>query len=160
MPKTAQSQENEEDLKLKIMNNCFLSLGSNQKSPERQLRLAIREISFLPKTRLIQSSSFYWTKAWGVTAQQDFCNAVVCISTTLTPLHLLDHCQNIENKLGRIRRKKWAPRIIDIDILVYKDYIINHPRLKLPHPFMLQRDFVLTPLEELGYRPSCIPLRR
>lgn len=132
------------------MNVCYLGLGSNQKFPERQLRQAIGSLKALPTTSVIKSSSFYWTKAWGMQAQQDFCNAVLAIQTRLSPLSLLKHCQKIENTQGRIRRTPWGPRTLDIDILLYGNRHINTDKLTIPHRYMLEREFVLIPLNEIN----------
>lgn len=132
------------------MNLCYLGLGSNQKFPERQLRQAISSIKNIPSTFLIKVSSLYWTSAWGVRAQQDFCNAIVEITTLLPPLLLLTYCKKIENKQGRIRKKRWGPRTLDIDIILYGNRNINSKKLTIPHPFMHSRDFVLRPLLEIN----------
>ncbi len=131
------------------MNQVFLGLGYNQKYPLRQLRQAIHSIKSLPRTSVIKCSSFYWTKAWGLQTQQDFCNIVIEITTVLPPLKLLKLCQRIEKKQGRIRKRHWGPRTLDIDILLYKDRTIKSKLLTVPHPFMLTRDFVLDPLSEI-----------
>ncbi|KTD75059.1 2-amino-4-hydroxy-6-hydroxymethyldihydropteridine diphosphokinase [Legionella waltersii] len=131
------------------MNTSYLSLGSNQKFPERQLRSAIKALKKLPRTNVIKISSLYWTKPWGLTVQQDFCNAVVKLTTTLDPLSLLKHCQLIEIKLGRIRKRRWGPRVIDIDIILFENVLINTEKLTIPHPLFKLRDFVLMPLEEI-----------
>lgn len=131
------------------MNRCYLSLGSNQKGPERQIRSAIKALKNLPFTQVIKVSSLYWTKAWGLEVQQDFCNAVVQISTLLTPHFLLRKCQQIEKKQGRIRKKHWGPRSIDIDIILYSNRVINTPKLTVPHPFFKDREFVIKPLLEI-----------
>lgn len=131
------------------MNICYLSLGSNQKSPERQVRQAINAIKCMPQTSMIRASKLYWTKAWGNHTQQDFCNAVVKISTCLSPFSLLKYCQNIEFRQGRVRKKHWGPRSLDIDIILYGERSINSPKLIIPHPYFLERDFVLTPLVEV-----------
>lgn len=132
------------------MNVCYLGLGSNQKNPERQLRKAIQSIKALRFTAVIKSSSFYWSKAWGLKSQQDFCNAVIKISTLLSPLQLLNACQKIEKKQGRIRKKRWGPRIIDIDILYYGNRVMQLNKLIIPHPYIQCRDFVLIPLKEIN----------
>ena len=131
------------------MNVCYLSLGSNQKHPERQVRIAIKSIKALPKTFVTKISKLYKTKAWGLQAQQCFCNAVVKIHTDLSPLLLLDYCQHIEKEQGRVRKKHWGPRVIDIDIILYGEKIIHNDRLIIPHPYFKQRDFVLLPLLEI-----------
>ncbi|WP_133135120.1 2-amino-4-hydroxy-6-hydroxymethyldihydropteridine diphosphokinase [Legionella rowbothamii] len=132
------------------MNICYLGLGSNQKSPERQLRRAIQAIRALSSTSLTKVSSFHWTKAWGLQGQQDFCNAVVEIRTTLAPLQLLKACQYLEKRQGRVRKKRWGPRVIDIDILTYGNKTIHINNLTIPHPYIASRDFVLQPLSEVG----------
>lgn len=131
------------------MNRCYLSLGSNQKAPERQIRNAINAIKKLPGTSIHKVSDLYWTKAWGVQTQQDFCNNVVAINTLLKPDLLLKHCQNIEQKQGRVRKKRWGPRTLDIDIIFYGNRVIKKKQLTVPHPFFLSRDFVVNPLKEL-----------
>ncbi|KTD11136.1 2-amino-4-hydroxy-6- hydroxymethyldihydropteridine pyrophosphokinase [Legionella gratiana] len=132
------------------MNICYLGLGSNQKSPERQLRKAIQSIKTLRLTAVTKISSFYWSKAWGLKSQQNFCNAVIEISTLLSPLQLLNACQKIEKKQGRIRKKRWGPRVIDIDILYYENRVIQSKKLMIPHPYIQLRDFVLIPLNEIN----------
>lgn len=131
------------------MNQVFLSLGSNQKHPLRQLRRAINALKALPHTYILKCSSFYWTKAWGVQAQQDFCNSVIEINTLLPPRILLKHCQEIEKKQGRVRKKRWGPRTLDIDILMYEKQALKSKILTIPHPQMHKRDFVLVPLSEI-----------
>ncbi|KTD55835.1 2-amino-4-hydroxy-6- hydroxymethyldihydropteridine pyrophosphokinase [Legionella santicrucis] len=132
------------------MNICYLGLGSNQKSPERQLCKAIQSIRTLRLTAVTKISSFYWSKAWGLKSQQNFCNAVIEINTRLSPLQLLSACQQIEEKQGRVRKKRWGPRIIDIDILYYEKRVIQSKKLIIPHPYIQLRDFVLIPLKEIN----------
>jgi 2-amino-4-hydroxy-6-hydroxymethyldihydropteridine diphosphokinase len=132
------------------MTICYLGLGSNQKSPERQLRNAIYALRALEFTAVTKVSSFYWTKAWGYRNQQNFCNAVVEINTRLSPTQLLAACQNVESYLGRVRKKRWGPRVIDVDILLYGNKKIHKKNLIIPHPHILSRDFVLLPLKEIN----------
>ena len=132
------------------MNRCYLSLGSNQKFPERQIRLAISALKKIPSTSVTKVSSLYWNKAWGLQTQQDFCNVVVELSTILSPHKLLDFCQRIERKQGRIRRKQWGPRVLDIDIIFYGTRKINTARLNIPHPYFSVRDFVVKPLLQIN----------
>lgn len=131
------------------MNKCFLSLGSNQKSPERQIRQAIKELREIPHSSILKCSALYRTKAWGLTAQQDFCNVVVSISTTLDPSLLLKWCHAIENRHRRVRLKRWGPRTLDIDIILYGNRAMHTNILTIPHPHYLSRDFVLQPLLEI-----------
>lgn len=132
------------------MNVCYLSLGSNQKSPERQIRQAIKDLKIIPDTSILNSSNLYWTKAWGFQNQQNFCNAVVEIITFLTPALLLKWCQKIENNHGRIRKRRWGPRTLDIDIILYGERTIKTKNLTIPHPHFLSRDFLLKPLLEIN----------
>ncbi|RUR12222.1 2-amino-4-hydroxy-6-hydroxymethyldihydropteridine diphosphokinase [Legionella sp. km772] len=131
------------------MNICYLSLGSNQKSPERQIRAALNNIKKIPRTILTKISPLDWNKAWGVPTQQDFCNVLVEIRTNLNPFLLLKHCQKIERKQGRVRKKHWGPRTLDIDIIVYNTRTINNPSLTIPHPYYQDRNFVMQPLQLL-----------
>jgi 2-amino-4-hydroxy-6-hydroxymethyldihydropteridine diphosphokinase len=119
------------------MNRCYLSLGSNQKVPERQIRLAISTLKKIPSTSVTKVSSLYWNKAWGLQTQQDFCNAVVEVSTTLSPDKLLDFCH-------------WGPRTLDIDIIFYGLRTIKTARLTIPHPYYSVRDFVTKPLLQIN----------
>lgn len=132
------------------MNKCYLALGSNQKNPERQLRNAMVAIKRIPQTYLKKRSSLYWTAAWGLQAQQDYCNAVVEIETRLSPQELLGFCQKIEQTQGRVRRKRWGPRVLDIDIILYGARQIKSKNLCIPHPYFMERDFVLNPLCEIN----------
>ncbi|MGQ3887759.1 2-amino-4-hydroxy-6-hydroxymethyldihydropteridine diphosphokinase [Legionella sp. CNM-1927-20] len=129
---------------------CYLALGSNLNSPERQLRLAIKHLQALPHSYVIRVAPFYVNKAWGRKSQPNFCNTVVALLTTLPPEKLLIACQTIECKQGRVRRVKWGARTIDIDILLYGKQTIKKPFLMIPHPQLLYRDFVLNPLLKIA----------
>jgi 2-amino-4-hydroxy-6-hydroxymethyldihydropteridine diphosphokinase len=101
--------------------------------------------------RVLKSSSIYKTSAWGNTNQSDFFNQVILIETKLLSVGLLDEVISIEKKLGRTRgEEKWMPRTIDIDILFYNDEVIDSPALKVPHPHITERKFVLVPLNEIA----------
>jgi 2-amino-4-hydroxy-6-hydroxymethyldihydropteridine diphosphokinase len=100
---------------------------------------------------VLQSSSVYETEPWGFTAKGEFLNLVVKIQTELDPKNLLDKILNIEKLLGRVRKKKrYSSRVIDIDILLYDDIIFHEPDLKIPHPLMHERKFVLVPICEIA----------
>lgn len=99
-----------------------------------------------------RQSSLYETKPWGFESPNDFINAAVCVSTELTPHQLLDELQKIEMEMGRTLKSfdgVYCDRIIDIDILTYNDIKVDDPDLKIPHPLMHERDFVMTPLKEI-----------
>jgi len=120
------------------LKNVFIGLGSNSGDKKANLTGAINKIS-----------SFYITKPWGNTNQEDFFNQVIEITTDLSAGELLYKLQEIEIKMGRQRKEKWGPRIIDLDILMYGDEVIDSPELKIPHPYMKERSFVLVPLQEI-----------
>ncbi len=128
---------------------CYLGLGSNLKYPKRQLQHAIASLRKLPRSIMTGISNIYVNPPMGVKAQPMFYNQVMQINTSLPPLQLLKHCKQIEQDQGRVYRKKWGSRTIDIDILLYGDRIIKTRQLTIPHPELLNRDFVLIPLLEL-----------
>ena len=132
------------------MTLCFLGLGSNLRSPKRQLRQAIRLLYQLPRSVITRISSLYFSQPCGIRAQPPFCNMVVAIHTALPPEQLLKYCQGIEHKLHRIRKKRFGARTVDIDLLLYGDKVIHNHLLIVPHPHMLKRDFVLVPLLEIS----------
>ena len=137
---------------------AYLALGSNLQQPQQQVTRAIRSISHLRDSQLVQVSSLYRSAALGYADQPDFINAVVSIDTQLDPHTLLTELMAIEHAAGRIRSFRNAPRVIDLDILLYNQLIQNDERLTLPHPRMHERAFVLTPLLEIApdiYIPGC-----
>ena len=95
-------------------------------------------------------SSVYESSPVGVTAQPDFLNLVAQVKTTYAPQELLAECLRIEADLGRVRRERWGPRTIDIDLLLYGDLRIDDESLMVPHPRIRERSFVLTPLAEIA----------
>ena len=125
----------------------YLGLGANLGEREKTLRRAIERVKKIPAVKLLRVSSFYETEPWGVVGQPHYLNAAIKISTTLEPLDLLDALQKIEADLGRIRRRRWEARIIDIDILYGAK--ISCERLTVPHKFLFERDFALVPLSEI-----------
>lgn len=133
---------------------CYLSLGANLGARAQALREALRRLAQLPGTRLVRASSFYETAPWGKTDQPPFLNGAACLATHLAPEALLAACQEIERALGRVRHEHWGARTLDID-LVYgvrggQVVRVATPRLTLPHPYLLERAFVLVPLAEIA----------
>ncbi len=123
----------------------LISLGSNKGDRKKFLLKSLDSIERLENTRIIRTSQIHSYEAWGP-AIATFLNMVAVIETSLNPITLLKQLQDIEILLfGRERPYKWGPRTIDIDILLIEDYIIVHPELIVPHPFMTQRRFVLEP---------------
>ncbi len=131
------------------MNTAYLLTGGNIGDRQHHLGLAAKLIHERAGT-ISQSSSLYETGAWGMKDQPSFLNQVLRIETALSPLDLLRSTLLIEEELGRIRKEKMGPRIIDIDILFYNNDIIALPQLDIPHPQIIYRRFVLTPMQEIA----------
>ena len=131
--------------------HAWLGLGSNLQQPVAQLRHALSRLGEAEGLEVLRVSSFYRTPPWGDEQQDDFINAVVEIKTSLDPIPLLRLLQSIENLMGRQRSgRRWGPRLIDIDLLLYGDQQYHSADLEVPHPRMHERAFVLIPLSELA----------
>lgn len=128
---------------------AYIGLGSNLDEPIQQLSTALQELNQLANCQLIAQSSLYSSKPVGPQDQPDFVNAVAKLKTNLEPLALLDELQALEQSHRRIRERHWGPRTLDLDLLLYDDDFITHPRLKVPHLHMHERGFVLLPLSEI-----------
>lgn len=128
---------------------AFIGLGANLGNAEQTLRDAAQAIGELPETRVIRRSSLYRTAPQQATGP-DFVNAVLCVDTALAAPTLLDGLQMLENRFGRERPYRNAPRTLDLDLLLYGGGRILSPRLSIPHPRMAQRAFVLVPLAEIA----------
>lgn len=129
---------------------AWLGLGSNLQQPLGQLKCALTRLELADGIEILKTSSLYRTPPWGDEGQDDFINAVVKIETELEPLPLLRVLQSIETSMGRQRSgRRWGPRIIDIDLLLFADQQVQTEELELPHPRMHERAFVLVPLCEL-----------
>ncbi|MCD6068243.1 MAG: 2-amino-4-hydroxy-6-hydroxymethyldihydropteridine pyrophosphokinae [Bacteroidetes bacterium] len=131
------------------MNRVYLCLGGNLGNREANLAKACVEIE-KRIGKLTQHSSLYETASWGKEDQPDYLNQALEVSTDLDPLQLLGQCMRIEQELGRTRDVKWESRLLDIDILFYGSQIVELQELKIPHPFMQERLFVLEPLHEIA----------
>lgn len=131
------------------MPDVFIGLGSNLGEREKNCEEAIRLIGESGIT-VISRSSMYETEPWGVKDQPMFINMVICVRTEREPSELLRELKVVEKKMGRNETKKWGPRIIDLDILLYDDITVDEPDLKIPHPYMFDRDFVMKPLSEIA----------
>lgn len=132
------------------MTLCYLGLGSNLRSPERQLRRATLLLNKLPRSVVVAASKIHSSKPCGPRSQPPYCNMVISIHTSLSAQQLLTYCQRIEDKHQRLRKKRWGARTLDIDLLLYGHYSINSHNLVVPHPEMINRDFVLVPLLEIS----------
>lgn len=131
--------------------HALIGLGSNLGDPVRELELALAELGRLRGTRLLARSRLYRTPPWGLAGQPDFVNAVAEVETSLGPRELLEGLLGIERARGRRREgPRWGPRVLDLDLLAYGSVRLDEPGLRLPHPRLAARAFVLLPLAELG----------
>ena len=127
--------------------DAYIALGSNMGDREMNLLRSVAEIGKFPESKVTGLSPFYETSPVGVTDQPAFINAVLRLSTRLSPLELLHRLQHIENDVfKRARSLRWGPRTIDLDLLLYGDEMIRSDELTVPHPRMTERRFVLQPL--------------
>ena len=133
-----------------IFVRAWLGLGANLQQPLEQLKLALDRLNQSSAVKLVEVSPYYETPPWGDEQQNNFINAVAHIETSLEPLQLLHFLQSIENEMGRSRDgRRWGPRLIDIDLLLFDGYSCKSAELELPHPRMHERAFVLLPLSDL-----------
>ena len=132
-----------------FFHTAYVALGSNLGDKEANLRKAL-ELLQERGVEVVKTSSFICTEPYGVTDQPQFLNGVCEVRTSLEPLELLHTLLDIEQKMGRVRLRHWGERNIDLDLLLYEDVVIDTPELKLPHPDMQNRDFVLLPLAEIA----------
>lgn len=129
--------------------NAFLGLGSNLGDKKEYLDMAIEALIAHDHVVLKEQSKYIETEPYGVTDQPEFLNAVVKIETYLSPFELLELCQSLEEKAGRKRLRKWGERTLDVDILLYGNQVLYTEALKIPHPELHKRSFVLEPLCEI-----------
>ncbi len=133
------------------MHKVYFSLGSNLGDKEGNIREAIKKMEKLIGA-VEHQSAFYVTQPWGFLSEHSFVNAAACCLTPLKPREVLQLTQQIERELGRKHKSHdgiYHDRLIDIDILLYDDLKVDEPDLKIPHPLMCERDFVMKPLSEI-----------
>lgn len=128
----------------------YIGLGSNLDNPLQHIQTAIHDLRSVEGIRVVAVSSLYQSPPMGPPDQPDYVNAVMSLETALTPHQLLDLLQSIEQLHGRERKRHWGERTLDLDILLYGEQTLNDDRLKIPHPGMLERAFVLYPLAEIA----------
>ncbi|MFQ3211128.1 MAG: 2-amino-4-hydroxy-6-hydroxymethyldihydropteridine diphosphokinase [Oceanospirillaceae bacterium] len=131
------------------MVNAYIGLGSNLDNPIGHVKQALEDLKQLPQSQLLLASKLYLSKPVGPQDQDNFVNAVALIITELEPLSLLDELQTIEQQHQRVRERHWGPRTLDLDLLLFGEQSIQHPRLTVPHAQLSRRDFVVGPLLEL-----------
>jgi 2-amino-4-hydroxy-6-hydroxymethyldihydropteridine diphosphokinase len=130
---------------------AYIGVGSNLDDPRKQVIQAFTELATLPTTRVILTSPIYISRPFGPVSQGDFANAVVGVLTQLEPRALLAGLRALEAARGRPeQRERWGPRIIDLDVLVYGRERLADPELTLPHPGIVERNFVLYPLADIA----------
>ncbi|MCB0640504.1 MAG: 2-amino-4-hydroxy-6-hydroxymethyldihydropteridine diphosphokinase [Phaeodactylibacter sp.] len=129
--------------------HIYIGLGSNLQDRIGQLARAVKAI----ETQIgpvLERSSIYESEAWGLEAQDNFMNAAIEVRSALDPRAILDRLLAIELQMGRRRKEKWGPRLIDLDLLFYQDRIIQEADLVVPHPQLHLRNFVLIPMLEIA----------
>jgi len=129
-------------------NKVYIGIGTNVGDRGQNIENALAEIA--KTVSIVKKSSIHETKPIDYEDQDDFYNMVIEINTDIPPIDLIIKLQEIEHRMGRVRNIKNGPRIIDLDILTYGDEVINEPNLTIPHPRMLERDFVMKPLKEIS----------
>ncbi len=127
----------------------FIALGSNI-APQQCIRQGLRALSRLIMSRLGAVSSWYLTRPWGLETQPEFINLVAEVWTGLSAKRLVAELRAIEDRLGRVRTQPNGPRTLDLDLLLYGEEIIDGPDLRVPHPGLVVRDFMLLPLIEIA----------
>jgi 2-amino-4-hydroxy-6-hydroxymethyldihydropteridine diphosphokinase len=130
---------------------AYIGVGSNLQDPKSQVQGAFAKLAALARTRVVLSSPLYSSRPFGPVVQPDFINAVVGVLTQLDAPTLLARLRAIEAESGRPgERQKWGPRVIDLDLLIYGREQRSEPDLTLPHPGIVERNFVLYPLADIA----------
>ena len=129
---------------------AYIGIGSNLGNPEENCTKAIEKISSIKDIKIISKSSFYQTEPIGGVQQDWFVNSAIEIETDLSPENLLSVLLSLELAMGRTRKEKWGPRLIDLDLLFYGNLVLDNKDLTLPHPEIQNRKFVLIPMSEIA----------
>lgn len=132
------------------VHDVLLGLGGNLEDPPASMSAALHLLQADDAIDVISVSRLYRTPPWGNTDQNWFFNCCALARTTLDPHELLDACLSAERQLKRVRRERWGPRIIDIDVLTFGDRNVHEDGLRIPHPHMHERAFVLLPLLDIA----------
>jgi 2-amino-4-hydroxy-6-hydroxymethyldihydropteridine diphosphokinase len=131
------------------VNQVAIALGSNLGNSLQLLKDALDTLAAMPHFTLLQSSRVYRTVAVGP-PQPDYLNASAILATEFSPHRVLQALLEVESQFGRVRREKWGPRLLDLDLLLFDDLVLDLPHLQIPHPRMNERAFVLVPLAEIA----------
>ncbi len=129
------------------MHQVVLMIGGNLGDREQLIKEALHGLVEIGKIEM--QSSIYETEAWGDASEMGYLNQAVVVRTNRSPIEFLRSVQQIENRLGRVRKEKWGDRTMDIDIIYVDDLVYHDEDLTLPHPMMAERNFVLVPLVEI-----------
>ena len=135
---------------MSIKNTAFIGIGSNRGNRKENCETAVRMIASHKDTEIARRSSLYETEAWGEENQDNFLNCVAKIKTGKNVFDFFSLLQQVEKRIGKQKEVFWGPRKIDIDLLFFGQEIINEPELKVPHPFLHLRRFVIEPLSEIA----------
>jgi 2-amino-4-hydroxy-6-hydroxymethyldihydropteridine diphosphokinase len=130
--------------------DCIIALGSNLGDKAGNIDKAVELLTTAGDVHLLARSRNFATEPWGKLDQDWFVNACVAVATKLSPRELLVRCKDIERRMGRVATEKWGPRIIDLDLLIYREHEMRETDLVLPHPHMAERAFVLAPLMDIA----------
>jgi len=134
-----------------VIVRALIGLGGNLGEVPERLEAAIAALDEVPGVAVVARSRFYRTPPWGHTDQPDFVNAAISVDTGLAPVDLLDALLATERAFGRVRDgERWGPRTLDLDLLAYGDEVIDEDRLRVPHPRIAERAFVLLPLADIA----------
>ena len=131
------------------MSIAFIGIGTNMGDRALNIKNATNALKHLPETTVLAVSNIYETEPWGLKEQPNFLNGVIKVSTSLSPNALLGALLGIEAAMGRVREVKNGPRVLDLDLLIYDNVNVSSAELTLPHPYIMEREFVLKPLTEL-----------
>jgi len=132
------------------MTRAFVAIGTNVGDRQANVDAALSGLARLRDSRVRRASRLYESEPLGPAGQDAYYNLVAEIETDLGPRDLLDGCKAVERDMGRVKTVRWGPRVIDLDILLFGDASVDEPGLRVPHPEMLNRSFVLVPLAELA----------
>ena len=130
--------------------SVYIGIGSNLGDKAGNCRRAVEVILADARNRIVQCSPFYQTEPVGKKEQDWFINGVSAMETSMEPAELLEFLMGVEKMMGRVRRERWGPRVIDLDILIFGQEVINKEGLQIPHPRLHERRFVLVPLRDIA----------
>jgi 2-amino-4-hydroxy-6-hydroxymethyldihydropteridine diphosphokinase len=130
--------------------DALIGIGSNVGEKARNIGRAIDLLCSDGAIRVVAASRLYRSAPWGILDQDWFVNAAAAVATEVSAHELLRRCLAVEDEMGRLRQVKWGPRLVDVDVLTYRGQTIDMPDLKVPHPFIEQRSFVVVPLLDIA----------